>query len=126
MDKKVVSTDKAPEAIGPYSQAVTAGDLVYCSGQVPLEPGTGELVEGAIGEQTRRCLDNLGAVLLAAGTSFERVVKVTAYLVDMGEFPEFNEAYAGFFSTDPPARATVGVAALPKGARVEVDCIALA
>ena len=126
MKKKVVATDRAPEAIGPYSQAVSTGDVVYCSGQVPLEPVSGELIEGAIGQQTRRCLENLGEVLQAAGTSFDRVVKVTAYLVDMGDFPEFNEAYGDFFTTDPPARATVGVAALPKGARVEVDCIALA
>lgn len=125
MDKKVVSTSDAPEAIGPYSQAVVAGDLVYCSGQVPLDPATGELIDGSVGDQTRRCLESLGAVLEAAGTRFDKVVKVTAYLTDMGDFPEFNDAYGGFFSADPPARATVGVAALPKGARVEVDCIAL-
>ena len=125
MDKTVVSTSSAPEAIGPYSQAVAAGDVVYCSGQVPLDPGSGELVDGSVGDQTRRCLANLGAVLDAAGTGFDRVVKVTAYLTDMGDFPEFNDAYGEFFSSEPPARATVGVAALPKDARVEVDCIAL-
>lgn len=124
MDKKVVSTDRAPEAIGPYSQAVASGDLVFCSGQVPLDPVSGELIEGDVKTQTRRCLENLGAVLEAAGTSFDKVVKVTAYLVDMGDFPEFNEVYGEFFAADPPARATVGVAGLPKGARVEVECIA--
>lgn len=124
MDKKIVSTDRAPEAIGPYSQAVASGDLVFCSGQVPLDPASGELIEGDVKTQTRRCLENLGAVLEAAGTSFDKVVKVTAYLVDMGDFPEFNEVYGEFFAADPPARATVGVAGLPKGARVEVECIA--
>jgi 2-iminobutanoate/2-iminopropanoate deaminase len=126
VEKKVISTDQAPEAIGPYSQAIAVGDHVFCSGQVPLDPASGELVEGNVATQTRRCLENLGAVLEAAGTSFERVAKVTAYLVDMGDFPEFNEVYGQFFSPDPPARATVGVAGLPKGARVEVECIALA
>jgi 2-iminobutanoate/2-iminopropanoate deaminase len=125
MSKTVVTTTEAPAAIGPYSQAITAQGVVYCSGQVPLEPASGELVEPAVGGQTRRCLENLSAVLDAAGTSLSRVVKVTAYLTDMGDFSEFNEVYAEFFTADPPARATVGVAALPKGARVEVECIAL-
>ena len=126
MARSVVSTPDAPEAIGPYSQAVRTEGLVFCSGQVPLDPASGELVEGSVGEQTRRCLRSLEAVLGAAGSSLGRVVKVTAYLTDMNDFPEFNEAYAEFFTEDPPARATVGVAALPKGARVEVECIALA
>lgn len=125
MSKTVVSTAAAPAAIGPYSQAITAQGVVYCSGQVPLEPASGELVDPAVAGQTRRCLENLSAVLDAAGTSLSRVVKVTAYLTDMGDFSEFNTVYAEFFTTDPPARATVGVAALPKGARVEVECIAL-
>lgn len=125
MSRSVVTTSDAPEAIGPYSQAVTAHGVVYCSGQVPLDPGSGELVAGSLGDQTRRCLTNLGAVLGAAGSGLERVVKVTAYLTDMGDFPEFNEVYGEFFSSDPPARATVGVAGLPKGARVEIECIAL-
>jgi 2-iminobutanoate/2-iminopropanoate deaminase len=125
MSKTVVATTEAPEAIGPYSQAITAQGVVYCSGQVPLEPASGELVESAVAGQTRRCLQNLSAVLDAAGTSLSRVVKVTAYLTDMGDFSEFNSVYSEFFTTDPPARATVGVAALPKGARVEVECIAL-
>ncbi|MDQ4142346.1 MAG: RidA family protein [Actinomycetota bacterium] len=124
MDKEVISTGRAPEAIGPYSQAIIAGGLVYCSGQVPLDPRSGELIDAGIADQTRRCLQSLGAVLETAGSAFDKVVKVTAYLVDMDDFPEFNEAYGEFFAVDPPARATVGVSALPKGARVEVDCIA--
>ncbi len=124
MDMWSVETDKAPAAIGPYSQAVTTDGYVFCSGQVALDPATGELVGGTIGDQTRRCLENLSAVLLAAGTSLRHVVKTTIYLTDMGDFAEVNEAYAEFFDQNPPARATVGVAALPKGAQVEVDCIA--
>ena len=125
MDKNVISTAEAPEAIGPYSQAVSSQGMVFCSGQVALDPRSGELVGETVADQTTRCMENLGAVLRAAGTDFDRVVKVTAYLTDMGDFPEFNEVYGRFFSSEPPARATVGVAALPKGARVEVDCIAL-
>ena len=124
--KNIVSTPDAPEAIGPYSQAVAANGYVFCSGQVPLDPASGDLVDANIGDQTRRCLTSLVAVLAAAGTGLEAVVKVTAYLVDMGDFSEFNEAYGEFFGADPPARATVGVSALPKGARVEVECIAIA
>jgi 2-iminobutanoate/2-iminopropanoate deaminase len=126
MSKSVVSTSAAPEAIGPYSQAVTAQGFVFCSGQVPLDPATGDLVGDAVGDQTRRAMDNLSAVLEAAGTSLARVVKLTAYLTDMADFAEFNAAYESYFSADPPARATVGVAGLPKGARVEVECVALA
>lgn len=124
MSKTVVHTSSAPEAVGPYSQAVSANGLVFCSGQVALDPVTGELTTGSVGDETRRCLDNLAAVLDAAGTSLIHVVKVTAYLRDMDDFAEFNEAYADYFAEDPPARATVGIAALPKGARVEVECIA--
>jgi 2-iminobutanoate/2-iminopropanoate deaminase len=126
MSKSVVTTTNAPEAIGPYSQAIAAAGVVYCSGQVPLDPVSGDLVGATVAEQTRRCLENLGAVLEAAGTSLDRVVKVTAYLADMGDFPEFNDVYGSFFAAEPPARATVGVAGLPKGALVEVECIALA
>ncbi|MDQ4094595.1 MAG: RidA family protein, partial [Actinomycetota bacterium] len=111
MDKKVVSSEQAPEAIGPYSQAVTTGETIYCSGQVPLDPASGELVEGSVADQTRRCMENLRAVLEAGGSSFDKVVKVTAYLTDMNDFPEFNDAYGEYFPQDPPARATVGVAA---------------
>lgn len=125
MAKRVIHTDAAPEAVGPYSQAVAAGEFVFCSGQVPLEPTTGELVEGTVADQTRRCLDNLSAVLEESGSSLDHVIKVTAYLVDMGTFAEFNEVYAEYFTGETPARATVGVAALPKGAQVEVECVAL-
>ena len=123
--REIVTSSEAPEAIGPYSQAVRADGLLYCSGQVPLDPLSGDLVPGDVGEQTRRCLLSLRAVLEAGGSGLDQVVKVTAYLTDMGDFPQFNEVYSEFFTNDPPARATVGVAALPKGARVEVDCIAL-
>jgi 2-iminobutanoate/2-iminopropanoate deaminase len=126
MSRNVVTTTRAPEAIGPYSQAIAAGGVVYCSGQVPLEPASGELVGESAAEQTRRCLENLQAVLEAAGTSLARVVKVTVYLTDMGDYAEFNTVYARFFTAEPPARAAVEVTALPKGARVEVDCMALA
>jgi 2-iminobutanoate/2-iminopropanoate deaminase len=125
VSKLVVNTSNAPEAVGPYSQAVAAGGFLFCSGQIPLNPA-GEMVGGTIAEGTRRCLENLSAVLEAAGTSIANVIKVTAYLTDMADFPEFNDAYGEFFGDEPPARVTVGVASLPKGARVEVECIALA
>ena len=125
VSKRVIHTSEAPEAVGPYSQAIVAGEFVFCSGQVPLDPASGELIEGSVAEQTRRCLRSLEAVLSAAGSSLDKVVKVTAFLTDMGDFVEFNQAYAEFFVGDAPARATVGVAALPKGARVEVECVAL-
>ena len=124
MPKSIVQTDLAPQAVGPYSQAVSSDGYVFCSGQVGLDPGTGSLVEGTIQDETRRALTNLGAVLEAAGAGFAEVVKVTAYLTDIADFASFNEAYAEFFSDARPARATVGVAALPLGARVEVECIA--
>ena len=119
----VISTDKAPAAVGPYSQAIESEGLVFCSGQVALTTD-GDLVSGTIEEETRQALTNLGNVLDAAGVSFGDVVKVTAYLTDMNDFVEFNGAYEEFFSGSKPARATVGVAGLPKGARVEVECIA--
>lgn len=124
MAKKVVSTPDAPVAVGAYSQAIVTNGFVFCSGQVPLDPQTGELVGGSIADQTRRCLENLSAVLRAAGASLDDVVKVTAFLLDMNDFPEFNEAYAEFFGDEPPARATIAVAGLPKGAEVEIECIA--
>ena len=124
MSKQVISTKDAPEAIGPYNQAVAAGGFLFCSGQIPLDPATGELVSGTITEETRRSLDNLTAVLTAAGTDWNNVVKITAYVTDMADFAEFNEAYGAYVGDQPPARATVGVASLPKGARVEVECIA--
>lgn len=119
----VIATTSAPAAIGPYSQAVRSGDLVFLSGQIPLAP-SGELVRADIATETERVLDNLGAVLEAAGCSFADVVKTTIYLVDLGDFQTVNETYAKRFSKAPPARATVEVAALPKGARVEIDAIA--
>lgn len=125
MARMVINTSLAPAAVGPYSQAVSANGLVFCSGQVALDPESGELVGGSVADETRRALHNLAAVLDAAGSSPTNVVKVTAYLTDMGDFPEFNDAYEEFFGGEPPARATVEVAALPKGARVEVECIAL-
>lgn len=121
---KAISTAEAPAAIGPYSQAIHAGDLVFLSGQVPIDPRTGELVGGDIAAQTERVLDNLGAVLAAAGCSFGDVVKTTIYLVDLGDFRAVNQTYAKRFTAAPPARATVQVSALPKGARVEIDAIA--
>jgi 2-iminobutanoate/2-iminopropanoate deaminase len=125
MSRTVVATSGAPEAIGPYSQAVSALGVVYCSGQVALDPSTGDLVGDTVAAEAHRCLQNLEAVLEAAGSSLAQVVKVTAFLTDMGDFSEFNEAYSEFFASDPPARATVGVAALPKGARIEIECTAL-
>ncbi|HEV2757407.1 MAG TPA: RidA family protein [Actinomycetota bacterium] len=124
MSKQVVSTSSAPAAVGPYSQAIVSNGLVFCSGQIPLDPSSGELTGGTIAEQTRRCMENLAAVLEAAGTSLANAVKVTAFLTDMNDFAEFNDAYGEFFGDDPPARATFAVAALPKGAEVEVECIA--
>lgn len=121
---KPVNSLSAPAAIGPYSQAIDAGDFVFLSGQVPIDPKTGELVPGDIAAQTERVLDNLAAVLEAAGCSFADVVKTTIYLMDLGDFQTVNATYAKRFSTAPPARATVQVSALPKGSRVEIDAIA--
>ncbi len=124
MSKKIVESSDAPKAIGPYSQAVSANGLVFCSGQIPLDPATGQLVEGDIKVQTRRVLDNLAAVLKAADVSFDAVVRTTIFLVDLGDFNAVNEVYGGYFQKQPPARVTVQVAALPRGARVEIDAIA--
>ncbi len=121
---QVISTADAPAAIGPYSQAIKSGELLFLSGQVPLDPKTGELVDGDMAAQTNRVLDNLSAVLSAAGATFADVTKTTIYLVDLGDFQVVNETYAKRFSAAPPARATVQVSALPKGARVEIDAIA--
>lgn len=124
--KEIVATSAAPAAIGPYSQAVRAGGLVFLSGQISLDPATGALVTGDIQAETRQVMKNLGAVLAAAGTSFEKVVRATIYLVDLGDFAKVNEIYGAHFPTEPPARATVQVAALPRSARVEIDLVALA
>ncbi len=122
-----ISTADAPKAIGPYSQAVAApaGRLVFCSGQIPLDPRTGELVKGTIEEETRRVMENLKAVLAAAGASFGQVVKTTIFLTDLADFAKVNEVYGGYLGAVPPARATVQVAALPRGARVEIDAVAV-
>ena len=122
--KRVVATDLAPQAIGPYSQAIVHGGLIYCSGQIPLDPATGRIVEGDIAEQTARVLENLKAVLEAAGSSLDRVLKTTVFLKDMSEFSLFNEVYGRYFHVNPPARATVEAARLPRDACVEIECIA--
>lgn len=124
MPISIVATAAAPSAIGPYSQAVRAGDFVFLSGQIPLDPATGELVGGDVSAQTRRVMENLSAVLEAAGASFSRVVRTTIFLADLGDFAAVNAVYGGYFPQNPPARATVQVAALPRGARVEIDCVA--
>jgi 2-iminobutanoate/2-iminopropanoate deaminase len=124
----IVATAAAPKAIGPYSQAVSApaGRLIFCSGQVPIDPQSGELTgAGDIRQETHRVMKNLDAVLRAGGSSLHGVVKTTVYLVDLGNFSAVNEVYAGYFPNRPPARATVGVSALPRGAQVEIDAIAL-
>jgi 2-iminobutanoate/2-iminopropanoate deaminase len=123
-DRQSVSTDSAPAAIGPYSQAVRSGDLLFCSGQIPLEPSTGELVKDDIEGQARRCLLNLAALVESAGGSLADAVRCTVYLTDMNDFARVNEVYAEFFGEgEPPARVAVGVAALPKGADVEIDAV---
>jgi 2-iminobutanoate/2-iminopropanoate deaminase len=119
-----VSTEAAPAAIGPYSQAIVAGDLVFTAGQIPVDPATGERVSGGIAAETAQVLRNLSAVLAAAGSGLDRVIKTTVYLADMGEFVAMNEVYATFFGDPLPARAAIQAAALPKGVRVEIDCVA--
>jgi 2-iminobutanoate/2-iminopropanoate deaminase len=121
-----IQTENAPAAIGPYSQAIKAGGFVFASGQIPTDPQTGQFVAGGIAEQTRQVLKNLGAVLEAAGSSLDLVVKTTVFLADMKEFSGMNEVYATFFSSPPPARATVAAAGLPRDARVEIEAVALA
>lgn len=125
MSKQVIATKQAPAAIGPYSQAIRAGQIVFCSGQIPLDPATGQLVAGGVADQTRRVLENLRAVLEAAGASLASVVKTTVYLKNMGDFAEMNWTYAEFFKEAPPARATVEVARLPKDVAVEIDAVAI-
>jgi 2-iminobutanoate/2-iminopropanoate deaminase len=121
--RNVVNADPGPPAAGPYSHAVVSNGLVFCSGQTPLDPETGTLVEGGIGDQTRRCLDNLAIVAEAAGTSLPDAVRMGIYVTNMSVFSEVNEAYQAYFQTDPPARTTIGVASLPLGAEVEIDAI---
>jgi len=124
--KKIISTAEAPAAIGPYSQAIRSGSTIYCSGQIPLDPKTGQIISGDISAKTRRVLDNIAAVLKAEGVSFENVVKTTIFLTDLGDFQTVNEIYGSYFENQPPARSTVQVAALPKGAPVEIEVIAVA
>ena len=122
-EREIVDAEGAPAALGPYSHAVRSGGLLFCSGQIPLDPSSGELVDGPVAAQTRRCLDNLAAVCEAAGTSLARAVRITIYMTDLAGFGELNEVCAEVFATDPPARVTVGVAALPRGAAVEIDAV---
>ena len=124
MELKTVATDAAPKAIGPYSQAIAAGDLIFCSGQVALDPASGDSLTGDVRVQTERVLTSLAAVLAAAGSDLGHVVKTTVYLTDFADFSAMNEVYARHFGDHRPARATVGASALPRGLRVEIECIA--
>jgi 2-iminobutanoate/2-iminopropanoate deaminase len=121
--RQVIKTADAPEAIGPYNQAIRSGELLFCSGQIPIEPSTGELVKESAPGQARRCLENLEAICRAATTGLRRAVRVTVYLTDMADFEQVNIVYADYFPGDPPARVTIGVAALPRGADVEIEAI---
>lgn len=125
MDLRSVSSTEGPRPVGPYSHAIVAGDLVFCSGMVPVDPATNTLIEGDIATQTRRALDNLAASLAAAGSDLAHVVKTTVFLVDLGDFKPMNEAYGQRFGEHKPARSTIGVAGLPLGARIEIECIAV-
>jgi 2-iminobutanoate/2-iminopropanoate deaminase len=124
--KDIITTDRAPQAIGPYSQAVRAGDLIFASGQIPIDPATGEFVAGGVAEQTEQVLRNLSAVMDAAGVGMNQVVKTTVFLADMNDFVAMNEVYGRYFGEAPPARATVQAARLPRDARVEIEAIAVA
>ena len=123
MSRSIIHTDQAPKAIGTYSQAVRAGNTIYISGQIPLDPASGTLISGDIDAEIRRVFDNLQAIAVAAGSSLAQVVKLTVFLTDMANFPRVNEIMATYFSQPYPARAAVGVSALPRGARVEMECI---
>jgi len=123
--RQAVATETAPRAIGPYSQAIRAGNLLFVSGQVPIDPATGALVDGDIRAQTRRVLDNIGEILRAAGASYDAVVRATVFLADLGDFAAMNEVYAAYFPPPPPARSTVEVSRLPRDARIEIDVIAV-
>lgn len=125
MKKKVIHTDKAPKAIGPYSQAIRTDSMVYTAGQLGIDPATGELVAGDVEEQTRQALTNIRNVLEAAGSAIEQVVKTTVFLKDMGDFLKMNAIYAEIFGENPPARSTIAVAGLPKGGLVEIEVVAL-
>jgi 2-iminobutanoate/2-iminopropanoate deaminase len=123
--KDIIKTDRAPQAIGPYSQAVRVGELIFASGQIPIDPATGEFVAGGIAEQTEQVLRNLTEVFAAAGAGMNQVVKTTVFLADIGDFTAMNEVYGRFFAADPPARATVQAGRLPRDARVEIEAIAV-
>jgi 2-iminobutanoate/2-iminopropanoate deaminase len=125
MSKKVIHTDKAPKAIGPYSQAIQAGNFLFLSGQIPLDPKTGELVKGDIGQQTQRVLENIKGILESQKLGMENVVKVTIFLKDLGNFDQVNEVYATYFPSSPPARSTVEVSKLPRNAEIEMEAIAV-
>jgi len=124
--QRIVATDAAPKAIGPYSQAVVYNGIAYLSGQIPLDPATGQLLDGDVAAQTERVLENLRAVLEACGSSLDKVLKTTVFLKDMSDFPKMNEVYARYFPANPPARATVEAARLPRDVRVEIECVAIA
>ena len=124
--KKIISTSEAPAAVGPYSQAIRIGNFVFCSGQIPLEPKTGEIVPGDVNAQTRRVMENIAAVLRAEGLNFGNIIKATIFLTNLADFQTVNELYGSYFESDPPARSTVQVAALPKAANVEIEVIAAA
>ena len=126
MKPEIIATDRAPKAVGAYAQAVRANGMLFLSGQIPLDPATGEMISGDVATQTRRVMDNLRAVLEGAGSALEKVLKCTIYLIDMNDFAVVNQTYAEYFPAAKPARATVAVAALPRGSRVEIDMIALA
>jgi 2-iminobutanoate/2-iminopropanoate deaminase len=123
--REIIATDQAPRAIGPYSQAIRAGNLLFCSGQIPIEPSTGEFVSGGVAEQTEQVMRNLSAVLSAGQSSLKQVVKTTVFLADMDDFTAMNEVYGRFFGENPPARATVQAARLPRDAKVEIEAIAI-
>jgi 2-iminobutanoate/2-iminopropanoate deaminase len=123
--REVVATENAPKAIGPYSQAIIFGELVFSAGQIPLDPRTGQLVEGGIEAQTRQVMENLKAILEEAGSSFDNVLKTTVFMVNLEDFGKVNAIYGEYFTQDPPARSTVQVAALPRGALIEIECVAV-
>jgi 2-iminobutanoate/2-iminopropanoate deaminase len=126
MKREAVASDHAPKPIGPYSAAIRTDNLIFCAGQTPLDPASGELISGDVQEQTARVLENLSAVLTAAGSSLDAIVKTTVFLISMSDFAAMNEVYARYFPGVPPARTTVAVAGLPRGAQVEIECIAVA
>ena len=126
IEKKIIATENAPAAVGPYSQAIAAGELVFTAGQIPLDPESGQLVPGDIEAQTHRALQNLQALLQTASSSLAAVMKTTVFMTDLADFKRMNTVYAQYFASEPPARSTVQVAALPLGAQIEIECVALA